>query len=209
MVALWPAAANERGQCGVSGWTDLVAVAAGSLHTVGLKADGSAVACGANDRGQCEVAAWRDLVAIAAGFEHTVGLKADGSVIACGANERGQCEVSAWSEIVGIAAGGDHTVGLRADGRVTAVGADAGGQCGVFRWKLFDSLETLEEERRVCRQKRETQHKEAEQKKSGAEERTDGLFVFAKRRRFCRRSPDCADGSAAAGGKSYKRSWPR
>ena len=148
---------------------------------MGLKADGSAVACGAGERGQCEVAAWRDLAAVAAGFEHTVGLKADGSVVACGANERAQCEVSAWSEIVGIAAGGDHTVGLRADGRVTAVGADAGGQCGVFRWKLFDSLETLEEERRVCRQKREALHREAEQKKA-AQKKERMAFLYSQKK---------------------------
>jgi len=33
-------------------------VAAGSLHTVGLKADGTVVAAGSNDWGQCNVTGW-------------------------------------------------------------------------------------------------------------------------------------------------------
>ena len=32
---------NEHGQCNVSGWRDIVAVAAGCAHTLGLKSDGT------------------------------------------------------------------------------------------------------------------------------------------------------------------------
>ena len=49
---------NEHGQCGVSGWSDIVAVAAGSRHTVGLKADGTVAAVGWNKYGQCDVSGW-------------------------------------------------------------------------------------------------------------------------------------------------------
>jgi len=52
---------NSRGQCNVSGWRDIVAVAAGFYHTVGLKADGTVVAVGSNDKGQCNVSGWRDI----------------------------------------------------------------------------------------------------------------------------------------------------
>jgi preprotein translocase subunit YajC len=37
---------NDFGQCNVGGWTDIVQVAAGYSHTVGLKADGTVVAAG-------------------------------------------------------------------------------------------------------------------------------------------------------------------
>jgi hypothetical protein len=37
---------NPYGQCEVSGWSDIVAVSAGSYHTVGLKSDGTVVAVG-------------------------------------------------------------------------------------------------------------------------------------------------------------------
>jgi alpha-tubulin suppressor-like RCC1 family protein len=83
----------------VDGWRDIVAIAAGSLHTVGLKADGTVVATGDNAFGQCEVGDWRGIVAVAAGCAHTVGLKADGTVVATGDNAHGQCEVGGWSDI--------------------------------------------------------------------------------------------------------------
>ena len=39
-----------------------MAVAAGTFHTVGLRADGTVVAAGLNDNGQCAVYGWEDIV---------------------------------------------------------------------------------------------------------------------------------------------------
>lgn len=61
---------NEWGQCNTEDWTDLIAVAVGPYHTVGLKRDGTLVATGVTDRdesaedphifgGQCDVEGWR------------------------------------------------------------------------------------------------------------------------------------------------------
>ena len=86
----------------MSGWTDIIAVAAGAGHTIGLKSDGTVVATeykGNYDYGQCNVSNWTDVVAIAAGTVHTVGLKSDGTVVATGDNYYGQCDVSDWTEI--------------------------------------------------------------------------------------------------------------
>ena len=110
-------------------------LAAGWLHTVGLKADGTAVAVGRNWNGQCDVSGWTDIVAVAAGSDHTVGLKADGTVVAVGDNEDGQCDVSGWRDIVAVAAGSLHTVGLKSDGTVVAVGRNDDGQCDVSGWR--------------------------------------------------------------------------
>ena len=71
----------------------------GNWNTVGLKADGTAVAVGYNYYGQCDVSGWENIVAISAGDEHTVGLKADGTVVAVGFNEYGQRNVSGWENI--------------------------------------------------------------------------------------------------------------
>ena len=45
----------------MSEWTDIVAVAAGYYHTVGLKSDGTVVAVGTNLYGQCNVSGWTDI----------------------------------------------------------------------------------------------------------------------------------------------------
>ena len=113
----------------------IVAVAAGSAHTVGLRADGTVVAVGYNKHGQCDVSDWTDIVAVAAGESHTVGLRADGTVVAVGWNADGQCDVSGWTDIVAVASGGLHTVGLKADGTAVAVGDNSYAQCDVSGWR--------------------------------------------------------------------------
>ena len=42
----------------MSQWRDIVAIAAGAAHTVGLRADGGVVTTGSNSHGQLEVGAW-------------------------------------------------------------------------------------------------------------------------------------------------------
>ena len=111
------------------------AVAAGNVHTVGLRADGTVVATGDNKYGQCDVSDWQEIVAVAAGDWHTVGLRADGTAVATGDNFHGQCDVSGWRDLVAVAAGYDHTVGLRADGTAVATGANSNGQCDVSDWQ--------------------------------------------------------------------------
>ena len=153
---------NDFGQCKVSNWQDIVAVSAGRIHTVGLKSDGTVVAVGCDDDsaeyddydnyddyddGQCEVSDWQGIVAVSAGGYHTVGLKSDGTVVAVGCNDDGQCNVSGWQDIVAISAGDKHTVGLKSDGTVVAVGCNDDRRCDVSGWKLFQSAETIKEER--------------------------------------------------------------
>ncbi len=139
---------NRNGRCNVSQWQNIVAVACNNHHTVGLKSDGTVVATGDNSDGQCDVGHWQNIVAVACGLNHTAGLRSDGTVVAVGSNMFGQCNVSHWKNISVIACGFYLTVGLRANGTVAAVGINDSGQCDVFNWKLFDSLDTLAEERK-------------------------------------------------------------
>jgi len=106
----------------------------GSMHTVGLKTDGTVLAVGYNGNHQCDVKSWRDIVAVAAGEHHTVGLKLDGTVVAAGPAQSAQCNVSHWCNIVAISACGEQTVGLKNDGTVLAAGKNKDGECNVSSW---------------------------------------------------------------------------
>jgi alpha-tubulin suppressor-like RCC1 family protein len=78
---------------------DVVAVTAGSYHTLGVTAAGRAVAVGKDDSGRCDVADWREIVTVAAGSNHTLGLRAGGTVVAAGNNQHGQCDITGWDAI--------------------------------------------------------------------------------------------------------------
>ncbi len=99
---------NKEGECNVSDWRDIEAIAVGNVHmatntgnahTIGLTCDSTAVAVGWNKHEQCDVNDWHNIVEVAAGWRRTVGLKSDGTVIAVGNNEFGQCDVGSWRDI--------------------------------------------------------------------------------------------------------------
>ena len=68
----------------------------GCQHTVLLRSDGSAVACGRNDHGQCNIPCLdcgTAYIHISAGYQHTVLLRSDGTAVAFGRNENCQCDI--------------------------------------------------------------------------------------------------------------------
>ncbi len=125
---------NDKEQCEVGEWLDIIKVSAGGDHSVGLTRGKTVVAAGDNDKGQCEVDDWKSIIDISAGGLHTVGVENIGSVIATGDNTYGQCEVDDWSGIVSVSAGDNHTVGLKIDGTVVAAGDNSLEQCEVSGW---------------------------------------------------------------------------
>lgn len=66
-------------------WTDIVAIACGEHHLVGLKADGTVVATGDNSYGQCDVMGWNNVANIYAAYNETFAIRKDGTVLATGA----------------------------------------------------------------------------------------------------------------------------
>jgi alpha-tubulin suppressor-like RCC1 family protein len=123
----------EDARTDVSDWSDIVAVGAALVHTVGLRSDGTVVAVG-EAFGQTDVGGWSNIVAVAAGGLHTVGLQSDGTVVAVGDAGYGQTNISGWSNIVAVAAGYAYTVGLQSDGTVVAVGDSGKGQTEISGW---------------------------------------------------------------------------
>ena len=65
-------------------WDDIISIAAGKEHTVGLKKDGTVVALGRNKYGQCNVSEWKDIMAIAAGDDMTMAVDRTGNIFIVG-----------------------------------------------------------------------------------------------------------------------------
>jgi len=122
---------GAAGECRVGGWEDVVALAAGNVHTaantgkshtVGLRSDGTVLATGDNLEGQCNINTWEDIVSLHLSSRHTVGLRSDGRVIAVGRNKNNECDVLHWRNIIGISVDFGRTYGIKTDGTVVAAG---------------------------------------------------------------------------------------
>ena len=104
-------------------WTNIELLALGDYsHVLGLKTDGSIVACGNNENSQCNVGNWNDIIDIVASSKHSIGLKADGTVVAIGNNDLEQCDVSEWENIICIEADGDNSYGIDCNGQLFVAG---------------------------------------------------------------------------------------
>jgi alpha-tubulin suppressor-like RCC1 family protein len=116
-----------------AGMTNVVGIAAGANHGLGLRNDGTVAAWGSNAYGQTNVpAGLSNVVQVVAGQYHSLALKADGTIIAWGNNTYGQTNVPAGlSNVVAIAAGAYHNLALKADQTVTAWGYNSNGQTNV------------------------------------------------------------------------------
>ena len=141
-----------------AGLANVVAIAAGNVHALAVKADGTVWAWGANTSGQLgdgtttarliptPIAGLTGVIAVAAGEQHSLALTSDGSVWAWGENVSGQLgdgtttmhsvptRVPALTGVSRIAAGYRISFAIEDDGTgagvIWAWGANASGQLG-------------------------------------------------------------------------------
>jgi alpha-tubulin suppressor-like RCC1 family protein len=117
--------------------TNVLALAAGTWHTLALLEDGSVRAWGDNSSGQSQVpSGLSGLIAIAARGNHNLAFHSDGSVVAWGDNTdfdgffSGQSIVPGdLTNAVSIAAGDFHSVAARRDGTLASWGNNSFEQC--------------------------------------------------------------------------------
>jgi alpha-tubulin suppressor-like RCC1 family protein len=162
---VWAWGSNSNGQLGdgttndrttpiqVSSLSDVIAIAAGSLHTVALRTDWNVWAWGSNSNGQIGDdsttdrhspvhVGLSDIVAITAGSLHTLALAKDGIVWSWGDNSNGQLgrsgttqkttpgQVNKLEDIVAIAGGFLHSIAVDIYGNVWTWGSNSNGQLG-------------------------------------------------------------------------------
>ncbi len=137
----------------------VVAIAAGQIHSLALRADGTVVGWGYNSYGEATgvptttgdfdnsgpvVIGGRvlsNVVAIAAGWYHSLALKADGTVVGWGDNSAGETTIPAGlSNVVAIAANGYQSVFLTA---TNASGFADGGNMSFVDAEIPERVATL------------------------------------------------------------------
>ncbi|MCL2356884.1 MAG: hypothetical protein FWC70_06980 [Defluviitaleaceae bacterium] len=109
---------NSEFQCDVSGWENIVAVAAGDAHTLGLRADGRVLATGSNAYDECDVGHLTDVRGVYAFGGDSICVLGDGTAQAFG---RSRYDLSTFSDIAGIARYPDGLIGIRRDGGLSLV----------------------------------------------------------------------------------------
>ena len=82
---------------------------------------------------------WSDIIAVSGYGSHISVLRSDGTVICAGGGESQK-----WTDIVSICSILDKVYGIRKDGTVVAAGES---HRDVSGWRLFNSIDTLEQER--------------------------------------------------------------
>jgi sugar lactone lactonase YvrE len=113
--------------------TNIIALASGMWHNLGLRNDGTVVAWGDDSAGQCDVPPTvTNALTVAAGGYHSLAIKSDLTVAAWGADDSRQSDVPAEvSNVIAVAAGTWHSLALSRNGTVAAWGDNTSNQTAI------------------------------------------------------------------------------
>ncbi len=166
---LWAWGSNGSGQLGdntianrlspvsvVGGFADWISVSAGSVHSIGVRANGTLWAWGSNGSGRLGdgtdatrsspvsvVGGFTDWVSASGGGLHSLGVRANGTLWAWGYNSSGQLGnntltdhsspvsvVGGFTDWISASGGEYHNIALRANGTLWAWGSNGTGRLG-------------------------------------------------------------------------------
>ena len=133
---------KATGRCNVSGWKDVIAVSAGTNHTIGLCKNGTVISTSMK-KGQeldGEIKDWNDIIAISAAAGFSVGLRSNGTVVTTEylgdpKYNVGQSDVASWRDIIYISASAIASVGLKTNGTVVIAGGTDQMRIDASEWK--------------------------------------------------------------------------
>lgn len=106
----------------VSSWSDIIAIAAGAYHSLGLKSDKTVVSIGDNSYKQRDIQNWSNIKQIYAKNNLTAGLKTDGTICVTGDLKQEYCDiVKTWKNVSKVALLQDGVAALHTDGTISIV----------------------------------------------------------------------------------------
>jgi hypothetical protein len=120
---------NEFGKSTIPpGLENVIAVGAGSEHSVALRSDGTVVAWGDNRYGQTNVPpGLTNVIAIAAGLWHNLALRNDGTIVGWGDGDSGELTAAAgMTNVVAISAGEYLSLAISAPSKISSLAVEAG-----------------------------------------------------------------------------------
>lgn len=139
--------ADGRVLCSMEYWnmsdmTDIVQIAAGDQHCVGLRADGTVVAVGDGVAGT-EVESWTDIVSVSAASFIIYGVKSDGTVVSTGDAIGMWGEYNEfygtkyWSDVKSISSSYINAACIHKDGTVSAITHAGQADMDHVVWNLY------------------------------------------------------------------------
>lgn len=102
-----------------SSWKNIVDIAVGNRHLVGLKQNGS-VECVSSVDGPCAVESWKNIVEVDAGENFTVGVTSEGKVVVAG-SVNGSDAMMALTDVIAVSVGKSDVIFLHKNQTATVV----------------------------------------------------------------------------------------
>ena len=114
---------------GAGEWEQIISIAAGERHFIGLTRQGNVLSCGNNLAGQCRTGGWNNIIAIAASGKISAGLTSGGSIVTT--DPALSKKVSGWHDVTGFTMRSGQIMAVTNSGKIlsTCMGAAAFAGC--------------------------------------------------------------------------------